>query len=155
MQPVSTLPDALEHWSAFNAILAPHVDSLCVLLDFDGTLAPIVADPAAAALPAAALPLLRTLAGRVPLAIVSGRSCAVLARFVPVPEAYLVGSHGAEIRLPHANESVPLATLLPRTEVEDAGEDDVLKQALTQCRTRLMDALQGVDGCLIENAPHR
>ena len=70
-----------------------------IALDFDGTLAPLVDDPAASrALPAAAHAM--DALARVPgvrLALVSGRAVEDLARLAEVPEGtYLVGSHGAE-----------------------------------------------------------
>lgn len=78
-------------------------ERVLVALDFDGVLAPIVADPEAARpLPAAARALTE-LAGRgaVHLALVSGRQLADLRRLAdPPPQALLVGSHGAQVRRP-------------------------------------------------------
>ena len=68
-----------------------------VIVDFDGTLAPIVDDPAAARpLPGAADALAR-LAGRLRrVAIVSGRPVAFLRMAVPVEGVTLVGQYGVE-----------------------------------------------------------
>lgn len=76
---------------------------LGLLLDFDGTLAEIVLDPAtAAARPGARAALERLLArpgARV--GIVSGRALPDLAaRLGPLPGVWLAGSHGAELRDP-------------------------------------------------------
>jgi trehalose 6-phosphate phosphatase len=72
---------------------------LLVATDFDGVLAPIVANPASArALPesVAALRDLDTLPDT-EIAIVTGRSLEVLQRLLEPPESWhLVGSHGAE-----------------------------------------------------------
>jgi trehalose 6-phosphate phosphatase len=75
---------------------------LLVALDFDGTLAPEVDDPARArALPEAREAVLRLL--RMPhtrVAVVSGRSIESLEEVAELPdEALLVGSHGIELRL--------------------------------------------------------
>lgn len=64
--------------------------------DFDGTLAPIVADPAhARAADRVTLPLAQ-LARRVPVAVVSGRAQRDLIERLPCEIAYLVGNHGNE-----------------------------------------------------------
>ena len=70
--------------------------------DFDGTLAPICDDPAHARLGRGATALLEQtsqLEGIV-VAVVSGRDADDLATRIDVPGAYLVGSHGLEIRGP-------------------------------------------------------
>ncbi len=64
--------------------------------DFDGTLAPIVTRPEQAGLLPAIEQLLRQLALRVPVALVSGRSCADLATRVPTEVRWLIGNHGNE-----------------------------------------------------------
>jgi trehalose 6-phosphate phosphatase len=89
------------------------VSRLLVALDFDGTLAPEVDDPEAArALPearAAVLALLELPGTRV--ALVSGRSLQSLELVSDLPDsALLVGSHGIEIRLDTAEDSVGLDT---------------------------------------------
>jgi trehalose 6-phosphate phosphatase len=64
--------------------------------DFDGTLAPIVADPAQArAADRVTLPLAQ-LASLVPVAVVSGRAQRDLIERLPCEIAYLVGNHGNE-----------------------------------------------------------
>jgi trehalose 6-phosphate phosphatase len=64
--------------------------------DLDGTLAPIVPDPAAIVIPAAVRQSLMQLNGVVPLAIITGRSRSdALAHLGFTPHA-LVGNHGAE-----------------------------------------------------------
>ncbi len=68
-----------------------------LLLDLDGTLAPIAPTPEAARVPGATLETLRRLvrAGWT-VAIVSGRPAAELRRMVPVRGVRYFGSHGAE-----------------------------------------------------------
>ncbi|MHB8879858.1 MAG: trehalose-phosphatase [Myxococcaceae bacterium] len=65
--------------------------------DFDGTLAPIVSDPAGARLRPGTRALLRKVAGRYPCAVISGRSRAdVSGRVRGLGLAEIVGNHGIE-----------------------------------------------------------
>ena len=68
-----------------------------LVLDFDGTLAPIVVDRDRARLPATTRRRLIALAKLYPVAVVSGRARAdVAARLAGVPLRAIVGNHGAE-----------------------------------------------------------
>jgi len=68
-----------------------------LILDFDGVLAPIVADPGTSALPAPVAASLERLAARLGLlAVLSGRPAAFLADRVRLPGAALLGSYGIE-----------------------------------------------------------
>src|SRR5450755_3988532 len=81
-------------------VLAAHPQSAALLLDFDGSLAPIVVDPAAAAAPAETLAVLEVLADRLlVVGIVSGRPLEFLARAVPLERVELVGQYGLERRV--------------------------------------------------------
>jgi trehalose 6-phosphate phosphatase len=76
--------------------------STLLAFDFDGTLAPICDDPDAVRLPRAAAALLARatdLTGVV-VAVVSGRDADDLAARTQATNAYLIGSHGLEIRGP-------------------------------------------------------
>lgn len=64
--------------------------------DFDGTLAPIVADPAQARAADRVTRPLAQLARLVPVAVVSGRAQRDLIERLPCEIAYLVGNHGNE-----------------------------------------------------------
>ena len=89
-----------------RSILAPaHHDLLCdfawsnVLLafDFDGTLAPIVAEPARAALGSRTRRLLREVSALYPVVVISGRSQAdAIRRLRGVGVFRVVGNHGIE-----------------------------------------------------------
>lgn len=68
-----------------------------ILLDFDGTLAEIVSDPAAARVDPAARMALRRLAGRLPLAIVSGRALGDVRSLVGLDNLTYFGSHGRQV----------------------------------------------------------
>ncbi|PPI08691.1 trehalose-phosphatase, partial [Rathayibacter sp. AY1D2] len=102
-------------------------DRLLVALDFDGTLAPEVDDPARArALPEAREAVLRLLAlPGTRVALVSGRALGSLEEVSQLPdEALLVGSHGIEIRLDPEEDAVRLDD----DELEKVGVlEDVLK----------------------------
>lgn len=72
-----------------------------ILCDIDGTLAPIVDDPAAAEVPIEARDLLAKLAGRYLLvACVSGRPAAAARRMVGLATITYAGNHGLELLEP-------------------------------------------------------
>ncbi len=80
------------------AELAADPKRAAILLDVDGTLAPIVLRPEDAQVPDATRALLRELAGRYALvACVSGRSSDEARRIVGVEELFYVGTHGLEL----------------------------------------------------------
>lgn len=132
------VPDRLR--AALRELAA--TDRILVALDFDGTLAPEVDDPARArALPEAREAVLRLLvlpATRV--ALVSGRALESLEKVSQLPdEALLVGSHGIEIRLDPEEDAVRLNT----DELEKVGRlEDVLK-----------GIARGIDNVWIEDKP--
>ena len=77
-----------------------------VLFDVDGTLAPIVEDPAQASVPEPTRAALRKLAGRFALvACVSGRRSLEARRLVGVEELTYAGNHGLEVLGPGEQES--------------------------------------------------
>lgn len=84
---------------------------ILLMLDFDGTLAPIRPRPEMAKLPAGTLNLLKRL-GKSPdiiLAIISGRKLAELKKLAPVRGIYYAGCHGLEISGPGINFTHPRA----------------------------------------------
>ena len=74
---------------------------LAVFLDYDGTLSPIVEDPAAATLGEGMRAALSRLAARVPVAIVSGRDLKDVQAFVQDDSLYYAGSHGFDLAGPN------------------------------------------------------
>jgi trehalose-phosphatase len=98
-RPLSVVPHALAEWNDLAVRLRDRRP--VVLLDFDGTLAPIVADPGAARLPDAARRVLERLAEVCPLAVVSGRGLADVRQKVGSPGLWYAGSHGFELVGPH------------------------------------------------------
>ncbi|HEV8663430.1 MAG TPA: trehalose-phosphatase, partial [Candidatus Methylomirabilis sp.] len=89
---------------------------LLLVLDFDGTLAPIVSRPEAARLAPAVRKTLARLAAasRVGLAILSGRSLPDLKRRVGLRGIVYGGCHGLEIRGPGLRFRHPQASVLRR-----------------------------------------
>jgi trehalose-phosphatase len=80
-------------------------EAAAILCDIDGTLAPIVEDPAAAVVPAETRELLRGLARRYRLvACVSGRRATEARRMVGLDELVYAGNHGLELLEPGSSE---------------------------------------------------
>ena len=94
-----------------ESLLAPLRDvpgSAAILLDVDGTLAPIVDRPDEAEVPATTRELLRALAATYALvAGVSGRPALDARRVVGLDEIAYSGNHGFELLLPGASEPQP------------------------------------------------
>jgi trehalose 6-phosphate phosphatase len=96
---------------ALDGLLAPlreDPDSSAILTDVDGTIAPIVLDPAEAAVPEATRDLLRALAGRYALVgCLSGRRALDARRVVGLDQLAYSGNHGFELLLPGEDEVRP------------------------------------------------
>ncbi|MFH0913703.1 MAG: trehalose-phosphatase [Chloroflexota bacterium] len=109
-----SLEDKLEHlpsvWSQIAARLqgAKHI---LLLLDYDGTLTPIVERPELAHLPEDARQVLLALARkpRFTVGVISGRSLADLKKMVGIPSILYAGNHGLEIEGPGLRFVNPLA----------------------------------------------
>lgn len=84
--------DAIEQFRALAGARGP----LLIATDLDGTLAPIVEQPSLARVPAPTLAVLDRLAGRVRVAVITGRDLNTARRMVPVEGVVVVGSHGLE-----------------------------------------------------------
>src|SRR4029434_2598322 len=87
------IPSALEHVQE----IARSGDRLAVFLDYDGTLTPIVSHPEDAWLSDSMRQTLRSLAARVPVAILSGRDLDDVRGRVHVDGVVYAGSHGFDI----------------------------------------------------------
>ena len=112
---------------------------LVLLLDFDGTLAPIVSRPEnAAILPEARAALLRLLElGNVDIAIVSGRGLSDARRMVGISTIAYAGNHGMEIDGPGVHQ----------VHEEAAAARPLLDRVVEQLRPRL----QAIDGAILED----
>lgn len=106
--------------------------SILLCLDYDGTLVPIAPHPDQAVLDDTGRRLLRALARRLPVAIISGRARGALRQLVGVPSLYYVGNHGLEISGPGVRLRAPLPAAWPRelesllTAIESAAPPGVL-----------------------------
>ena len=108
------------------------------LFDFDGTLAPIAADPSRAGLPEASRAALAHLAGssRVALGIVSGRKIADLRSLVGLKNIYYIGSHGLEWMPPGGRRQLRATPLQCRR--------------MRRLASQLQHALRDIPGILVE-----
>ena len=79
--------------SVLRAFITPQ--TLCAF-DLDGTLAPIIDDPAAVALPAAVRQSMQQLCSLAPVAVITGRGCDDARSRLGFAPRYLVGNHGLE-----------------------------------------------------------
>lgn len=90
----------MTHWkTARDTLLKPLTDyaRFGIITDFDGTLSPIVDDPAAATIHPASHAVLTALVADLPLvALVSGRGAADVQRLAQIEGAVVVGNHGME-----------------------------------------------------------
>lgn len=126
------LPSALDH---LREILG--AGPLGLFLDFDGTLSPIVADPAAARPVPGIVATLRGLAGWLPIAVVSGRELEDVRARLGVAGLWYAGGHGFEIRSPDGH-------------VETYPVDPGVRDALARGVARLREALPDLPGVTLE-----
>jgi len=93
------------------AELAARPAEAAILLDIDGTLAPIVEDPSSSRVPEETRIELRRLLGRYALvACLTGRQQAVAREIVGVDELPIIGEHGLELA-PEAEQWLPVRAL--------------------------------------------
>lgn len=95
---VDQVPDAHEVFDDLRGMLWNR--RIIVLLDFDGTLSPIVDDPADAEPAVGVRPALERLVEKCPVAVISGRDLADVRDRVAVERLWYAGSHGFDIAGP-------------------------------------------------------
>lgn len=91
------LPSAFDH---FQELLDWVKQGGVLCLDYDGTLTPIVENPANARITDEMRAQVKAVAERMPVAIVSGRGLPFIQQQMQLEEVYYAGSHGFEIRGP-------------------------------------------------------
>jgi len=113
---------------------------LLLLLDVDGTLAPIVPDPSLARVPDDTRRIIASLASRadVHVVLVSGRAAHDARRVVGVERVWTIGNHGAEVMTPDGKTSV-------EPEVERYAE------AVARTARTLTPLLVDIAGVILEN----
>ncbi len=131
------MKELFEAWT----LLAERIDKadrLLLMLDVDGTLAPIVARPEDARIPAATQAALEELARcpRITPAFVSGRAVADVRRLVGIAQAHYFGSHGRQRMRPGSD----------RVEV-----DASCAAAVAEACEELSAALADIPGFAVEN----
>ena len=124
-------PSALERWDEIASRLVGRRPA--VFLDYDGTLSPIAPRPEMATLPEETREVIRRLAERYPVAILSGRGREDVASLVALDGLSYAGSHGYDIAGPGF-----------RHEVGD-GIPDKIESAAQALRD-----LEKIEGVLIE-----
>lgn len=132
-----SLPSALD---AFDDVLAPLGErTLCLFLDFDGTLAPIVARPELAALPLDTREIVARLSSLCPVCLMSGRALEDLQDKVGLDGVYYAAEHGCEIVSPTSR--------WPRLTFQAGGS----RRTALQTVTRLLETrLATLPGLLLE-----
>jgi len=129
------LPSALGDLPRLAAELAGRRPAL--FLDYDGTLTPIVERPEAALLPPETREVLRRLAARAPVVVVSGRGREDVAGLVGLPELTYAGSHGFDIEGPAVRGSDGPLAFRPAEAAEPA------VRAVTEALERELAAVPG------------
>jgi trehalose-phosphatase len=137
LKPVSALPNALDRLDQIKALTAGRP---AIFLDYDGTLAPIVNDPAKARIPQSTRTAVRALLEKAPVAVVSGRSAIDVRDFLGLSGVVYAGSHGQEISFPNDTYFENPAS------VEHLGALDKAERLLTE-------GLVGAEGIQIERKP--
>ena len=112
------------------ALMAFAAERVLLAFDFDGTLAPIVFDPRAAAMRDTTRALLKRVARRYPVVVLSGRSRQdLLPRLANIPLVEVVGNHGMEWKDSVSPEAQRLRRWVPK----------------------LVAALRGIEGAWVED----
>jgi trehalose 6-phosphate phosphatase len=97
-RPISSLPSALVDFDGLWRALGQSTP--VVLLDYDGTLTPIVRRPEIATLGPGTRAVVERLSRSAPVVVVSGRDRDNVAEMVGLPGLWYAGSHGSEISAP-------------------------------------------------------
>ena len=111
-----------------------------IMLDIDGTLAPIAPRPQDAVVPQATRRAIAALASRpgVHVAIVSGRAAADARRLVSVGNSWVIGNHGIEV-------------VSPQGESEVAPAAAEYRGAVAQAARKIASAVTHVAGVMLED----
>jgi alpha,alpha-trehalase len=95
---MASLPSALDHIPQIFQEVKDR--NIALFLDYDGTLTPIVNDPDKAFLEDNTRQILKKVAGKWVVAVISGRDLQAIQNFVKLDNVYYAGSHGFDISGP-------------------------------------------------------
>lgn len=123
-----------DHWGEVEKSLTPNV---LLLLDYDGTLTPIVEKPELAILSENMRDLIKRVSKRYVTGIISGRSLADIKNLVRVEGIYYAGNHGFEISGPDLELTKP--------------EAEQTKSTLLKACDELKARLEHISGAIVEN----
>jgi trehalose 6-phosphate phosphatase len=132
---ISTLPHAIGD----GGVLAERMTGrrLAVFLDYDGTLTPIVDRPQDAVISEHMREVVRALAHRCTVCVVSGRDRPVVQQLMGMDELIVAGSHGFDIWSPHGGAIVR----------EEGG---AFAELLTRVTATLREQVAPFEGALVE-----
>jgi trehalose-phosphatase len=130
------LPSALDHIEIIKR-KADEMGRIVVFLDYDGTLTPIVNRPEDAVLSARMRDIVRLLARKCLVAVISGRGLEDVRGRVGIDDIFYAGSHGFEIAGPGGLR-------------EEYGKAKAFLPVLDRAAKDLQDALAGIAGVQIE-----
>jgi len=111
--------------------------TLCVFLDYDGTLTPIVERPEDARLSEEMRELVTALAAKCVVSIISGRDLSEIQKMVGIEGMYYAGSHGFHL-------------VNPEGEMWEKREANKLLPKLDRAEEKLHKALSSIEGVLVE-----
>lgn len=132
---IDQLPNALEQMSQIKEIINGRKPAL--FLDYDGTLAPIVAKPEDALLPEGTKAIIKQLADSIPVIILSGRDRSDVEQKVGLEQLVYAGSHGFDITGPGFEK------------MQYSGGEKALP-ALEQAEQELREKLKDIKGVQVE-----
>jgi trehalose 6-phosphate phosphatase len=132
---IRELPDALADFGELERRLDGREPA--VFLDYDGTLTPIVDRPEDAVISESMREVVRDLAKRCTVCVVSGRDRKVVQELMGVDDLVVAGSHGFDIWSPSEG-----------TLEHDAGQGS--EELIQEVTRRLHEALDGIPGTLVE-----
>ena len=136
---IGELPDALAHRDELDRQLSGRRPA--VFLDYDGTLTPIVDRPEDAVIASGMREVVRSLAERCPVCVVTGRDRTVVQALMGIDDLIVAGSHGFDIWSPDRGGVEHQAT---------SGFGPLLEQV----QARLRSELDAIEGALIESKRH-
>lgn len=134
-RPVAGVPHALTTFDALRDDLKGRTPAL--FLDYDGTLTGIVPRPEDAVLSAEARDLVRRVAEKLTVCVVSGRDRPDVEALVGIDGLVYAGSHGFDVELPEGGQ------------LENPVSGD-WTDTLDACEARLHEGLDPIEGALVE-----